>query len=105
MGSALRLPIAKADTDEALRACAKAAIQTIALSPRGGSPFFASNFHPSTALVLGSEGAGLPAEIASRADRQVSIPMQPPVESLNVAVAAALVLYEAYRQRNSGGAA
>ena len=102
MGSALRLPIAKAGTDEALDACARAGMQTLALAPRAGAPFFAADFHVSTALVLGSEGTGLPSGIAARADRLISIPMQRPVESLNVAVAAALVLYEAYRQRHVG---
>ena len=99
MGSAFRLPIAKADAYEAIRACRQAGIQTLALAPRGGDPFFTSDFRMPTALLLGSEGAGLPAELARKADRQVSIPMHTPVESLNVAVAAALVLYEAFRQR------
>ena len=94
--------IAKGGTDEALRACARAGMQTLALAPRAGEPFFAADFHRSTALLLGSEGMGLPSAIAERADRQISIPMQRPVESLNVAVAAALVLYEAYRQRHAG---
>jgi TrmH family RNA methyltransferase len=100
MGSALRLPIAKADTGHALESCREAGIQTIALAPRLGEPFFAADFRSPIALVLGSEGAGLPQGITRRADRLVSIPMQGPVESLNVAVAAALVLYEASRQRN-----
>jgi len=103
MGSALRLSIAKAAIGEALDACAKAGIETIALTPRSAEPFFAQDFHRSVAVLLGSEGAGLPPEIVKRANRQISIPMQRPVESLNVAVAAALVLYEAYRQRNHSG--
>src|SRR5438132_283020 len=49
MGSALRLPIAKAGTDEALRACARAGMQTLALAPRAGEPLFAADFHRSTA--------------------------------------------------------
>ena len=99
MGSALRFPIARADLNEALRACRKAGLTALALVPRGGDPFFAADFRKPTALLLGSEGPGLPREIAQHADQQVSIPMQAPVESLNVGVAAALVLYEAYRQR------
>jgi RNA methyltransferase, TrmH family len=99
MGSALRLPIARADIDEALRECRGAAIQTVALAARGGDAFFKADFRGPTALLLGSEGAGLPIDIAARVDRLLSIPMQEPVESLNVAVAAALVLYEAFRQR------
>jgi TrmH family RNA methyltransferase len=55
------------------------------------------------AIILGSEGAGLPADLIEAADIRVTIPMQPPVESLNVAVAAALVLYEAARQRAASG--
>ncbi len=101
MGSALRLPIARAGIEDALRECRTAGLQTIALAPRGGEPFFTVDFRRPTAFVLGSEGGGLPPEISKRADRQVSIPMHGPVESLNVAVAAALVVYEAFRQRTT----
>jgi TrmH family RNA methyltransferase len=101
MGSALRLPVAKADLEEALDACREAGIQIIALAPRLGEPLFSADFRSPIAMVLGSEGTGLPQEITERADRLVSIPMHSPVESLNVAVAAALVLYEAFRQRNT----
>jgi TrmH family RNA methyltransferase len=51
------------------------------------------------AIFVGNEGAGLPAEVQSAADATISIPMSEPVESLNAAVAASLVLYEAARQR------
>ena len=50
-------------------------------------------------MVLGAEGAGLPSDVMTAMDETVTIPMQKPVESLNVAVAAALILYEAMRQR------
>ena len=66
-----------------------------------GEPFFASDFRVPTALLVGSEGAGLSADIIKQVDREISIPMKDPVESLNVAVAAALVLYEAFRQRHA----
>jgi RNA methyltransferase, TrmH family len=51
------------------------------------------------ALLVGNEGAGLPQEIVHSADGSIHIPMASPVESLNAAAAAAVVLYEAYRQR------
>jgi TrmH family RNA methyltransferase len=51
------------------------------------------------AILMGGEGAGLTADTADLADERVTIPMRPPVESLNVAVSAALILYEARRQR------
>jgi RNA methyltransferase, TrmH family len=48
---------------------------------------------------VGSEGAGVSQTLIDQADERVTIPMRPPVESLNTAIAAALVLYEASRQR------
>ena len=51
------------------------------------------------AILIGGEGPGLPAALVDAADERVTIPMQPPVESLNAAVTAALIVYEALRQR------
>jgi tRNA G18 (ribose-2'-O)-methylase SpoU len=52
-----------------------------------------------TVIVLGQEGAGLPGEILKNIDYGVRIPMAPAIDSLNVATAAAVILYEAFRQR------
>ena len=52
------------------------------------------------AVLLGNEGAGLPEEIERSADRRIRIPMAASVESLNAAAAAAVLFYEAARQRN-----
>ena len=51
------------------------------------------------AVLIGGEGPGLDAETIEQADESLTIPMQAPVESLNAAVAAAIVVYEALRQR------
>jgi TrmH family RNA methyltransferase len=51
------------------------------------------------ALVLGNEGAGLTPALLSTASRTVSIPLKGGVESLNVAVAAGILLYEVTRER------
>jgi TrmH family RNA methyltransferase len=99
MGSALRLPIARAGLDEALHKLHAVGVTTLALVPRGGEPLFHTDFRRPVAFILGGEGPGLPERIARRLDQLVSIPMHTPVESLNVGVAAALVLYEAFRQR------
>jgi len=56
------------------------------------------------AVVLGSEGEGLAPDVASACDELVSVPLQGPVESLNVSVAAGLLLYEATRSRRSAAA-
>jgi len=85
-----------------LRSIREAGIETSALVPRDGRSLFAADFTKPSALILGSEGAGLPDDLLQQVDQRLTIPMRQPVESLNVGVAAALVLYEAYRQRNSG---
>ena len=54
------------------------------------------------ALLVGNEGAGLPEEVERSADARIRIPMASGVESLNAAAAAAVLFYEAARQRNSG---
>jgi TrmH family RNA methyltransferase len=60
----------------------------IASTPRAGGPL---------ALVLGNEGAGIGEAVRARAARQVAIPLRPGAESLNVAIAAAILLYEVRR--------
>jgi tRNA G18 (ribose-2'-O)-methylase SpoU len=56
------------------------------------------------ALLVGNEGAGLPVDIERNADARVRIPMASGIESLNAAAAAAVLFYEAARQRNSAAA-
>ena len=51
------------------------------------------------ALLIGNEGNGVPAELAAHADGAVTIPCPGPVESLNAAIAASILLYEASSQR------
>ena len=100
MGSAFRLPIARGEMAEVLRALKSNGVQTVALAPRSGEPLFDVDLRKPSALILGSEGPGLPDDLLRQVDRRITIPMREPVESLNVGVAAALVLYEAFRQRN-----
>lgn len=63
-------------------------------------PYFQCDFRPPTALIFGSEGKGISPLLAKRADLLISIPHSAAVESLNVAAAAAIVLYEAFRQKS-----
>ena len=100
MGSALRLPLAVASSaGEAIAAARSAGLRVIAAVVRGGDLLHESDFTPPTALLVGGEGGGLGPEVIAAADAAVVIPMTPPVESLNVSVAAALLVYEARRQR------
>lgn len=100
MGSAFRLPIVRAvDADTALRALKAAGVIVVVLEPRGGVAPDSVDLARPTALVLGGEGAGVPASVLAAADARLRLPMRPPVESLNVAVAGALALYAAAAQR------
>lgn len=100
MGSTFRVPIAVhqplAATVESLR---ERQLAIVAALPRGGTPLPDARLRGPLAIVLGAEGAGLPDEIAAAATERVTIPMRPPVESFNVAITAALILYEAAKQR------
>ena len=102
MGSVLRLPVVGGVTpSDVLAAARPAGLRVLATVPRGGSAPDALDLRAPTLLLFGSEGTGLADEILRDADARVSIPMRAPVESLNVAVSAALLVYEAARQRRS----
>jgi TrmH family RNA methyltransferase len=65
----------------------------------GGATMYEVNWRERTWLVVGNEGSGVSPEIAAEASQNVYIPMSGQTESLNVAMAATVLLYEAYRQR------
>jgi RNA methyltransferase, TrmH family len=71
----------------------------IALVPRGGTPLSKLELGERASFVLGAEREGLPGDVVTRADETVSIPVAEEAESLNVAVAGALALYEWSRRR------
>jgi len=73
--------------------------QVLATASEGAIPYWDIDFTRPTVLVLGNEGAGLSAATIAQATRVISIPMANHVESLNVGVAAAIILFEAQRQR------
>jgi len=100
MGSALRLPITvNPQLSLAIAEARRQGCRLVATTPRGGdSPFDAALELP-LAVLLGGEGGGLPAAVPVDVDITLTVPMQPPVESLNVAVTAALILYEVQRRR------
>jgi len=99
MGSALRVPIATADAAAAIADARAHGCRVVAAVPRGGKSVFDVDYAGAVAVLIGGEGPGLPPTLVAAAEERVTIPMQAPVESLNTAVAAALILYEAFRQR------
>jgi TrmH family RNA methyltransferase len=100
MGSAFHLPVLRTRLlVNLISEWRQAGIQVVATSPHGGTPMHQFDFRPPLALLLGGEGAGLSEDLLAGADARVSIPMRGGIESLNAAVAAAVLLYEAQRQR------
>ena len=90
MGSLFARPPARAAFEE-LRGT------TIALDPGAGKPITEVEMSPPLVLCLGAEREGLPESVVRSCEARVSIPVEPGAESLNVAVAAALALYERRR--------
>ena len=100
MGSVLRVPISlDASAHDAVATARRCGASVVATVPRDGVLLHAARFTGSVALLIGGEGIGLTPDVLRAADQHVSIPMEPPVESLNAAVASAVLLYEARRQR------
>jgi RNA methyltransferase, TrmH family len=75
-------------------------VQVVSTTSHTKTSYWDVNLTKPTLILLGNEGAGLTADLAALADLQVKIPMSVRVESLNVATAAALMLYEVRRQRS-----
>ena len=101
MGSAFRLPIwSDANVDEAFDFAKRQgyALTGVALDAR--AEYTKIDWEKPRLLVFGSEAHGLPPEILNKMDETISIPMNPEVESLNLAVAAGVILYEARRQNS-----
>jgi RNA methyltransferase, TrmH family len=102
-GQWLRLPMAtSADLVGDLTALKAQGLQIIATLPQATKTYWDIDFRLPSLILMGNEGAGLSPAVAALADQAVTIPLAPGVESLNVAIAAALILYEAKRQRQSG---
>ena len=75
-------------------------VQVVSTTSHTKTSYWNADFTTPTLILLGNEGAGLSEDLAILADLQVKIPMSVRVESLNVATAAALMLYEVRRQRS-----
>jgi len=102
MGSIFRLPVAAAKVDSLVEELTRRGIESLATDPRATSRHHECDLSGPIALWIGREGAGLPPELLERASRRIRIPMAPGVESLSAGAAAAVVLFEARRQRDRG---
>ena len=110
-GSLFRVPLLFLESGTvAIELLTDKGIRLAVAVPDGDKPLFRESLSEGVALVIGNEGGGVSSEFWEAATLRVNIPMHPGVESLNAAVAAGILLYEAARQRwneniptNSGG--
>jgi TrmH family RNA methyltransferase len=99
MGSLFWLKVAREPSPQRFLAwCREQQVTVVAATTRAGRSLYELEFEPRTAIVLGSESQGLPEEFRTSGLQEISIPMPGGAESLNVAVAAGIVMYEYRRQ-------
>lgn len=102
-GSLFHVPVVHGGTtDEALAELASRGLTTVAAVVCGGTDYVAFDWTRPVALVLGNEAAGLDDALVASLDAGISVPMAGRAESLNVGVSAAVLCFEALRQRRTG---
>ena len=102
MGSVYRVPfIYVDDLKEIVMKLHEKGVHTYAAHLKGSTYYHDFSFKNPTAFLIGNEGNGLSKELADMAESYLKIPMEGQVESLNAAVASALLMYEAHRQRSN----
>ncbi len=107
MGSLFALPVVRAEEKEVMQwwdeLQRERGMRVVATSARTEKEIYEANLRGPLAVVLGNEQKGLPQRVRERADLCVRLPMSGRATSLNVAAAAAAVLYEVVRQRQQNG--
>jgi len=98
-GSVFRMPLISTTAEECFTMLHEAGARVLTTAVNSAEPIPEVNLTGPVAFVIGNEGSGVPEEITGHADAAVTIPCPGPVESLNAAVAASVLLYESARQR------
>jgi 23S rRNA (guanosine2251-2'-O)-methyltransferase len=100
-GALSRIPICRENNLlESIAFLQASGIRVVACSERGDNTIYQDNLSVPTAIILGAEDKGISAACLKMSDARLRIPMQGHIGSLNVSVAAGVVLFEALRQRN-----
>jgi len=103
MGAGLRVPVARTSLYQAVKLLSKEGLRIIGVDPSGAVEHYDERLTGPLALVLGAEGRGISPTLLGKCESVVRIPMAGNIESLNVGVAAAIVLYERIRQQKRKG--
>jgi 23S rRNA (guanosine2251-2'-O)-methyltransferase len=104
MGGSAYVPVARENLFSALKQLKEEGVRCVAVDPSGSEDYFEANLSGSLALVLGGEDKGVSPTLLSKCDLVVRIPMLGRLKSLNVGVAASLIMYERVRQKKLRGA-
>ena len=100
-GAIHHLPICKVvNLEKTIRFLKDSGIRIVAATEKGDKTYTSADFTGPLAIVMGSEDTGISPNILKLTDEQLRIPILGQIESLNVSVSAALMIYEAVRQRN-----
>jgi RNA methyltransferase, TrmH family len=103
-GTIFTVPVVETTSAQALVFLQKRSIQVLAATPLAGAKYTQQDLRTPLAIAVGSEDEGLSEFWLSQADLKVKIPMMGKVNSLNVSVSTALIVYEAVRQRSQTSA-
>jgi RNA methyltransferase, TrmH family len=98
-GSVFRVPLLSASQDECFTRLREAGVTILATMARASQQANCVDLAGPVGLLIGNEGNGLSKDLAAQADSSITIPCPGAVESLNAAIAASILLYEASRQR------
>ena len=101
LGAVFSCPVVCCTTAEAIAFLKGKGIRILTAQLQDSKPYYGTDMTVGTALVMGSEALGLGDEWRKAADAHILIPMRGIVDSLNVSVSAAILLYEAVRQREN----
>lgn len=99
MGGSLYVPLFRENFSSVLKILQDEGIRVIGVDPSGSTEYFSENLIGAVAFVLGGEDSGISPVLLRKCNSIVRIPMRGRIESLNVSVSAALVLYERLRQQ------
>jgi len=99
MGALFTIPVAESTPEETIRWLKDKGIIIVAATPNADKSYFDADFKGACAILMGSEHEGLSSALLKAADIKVMIPMKGKTDSLNLSAAAAVILYEAVRQR------
>ena len=100
IGAVFTVPVVACTSEECIAFLKEHHVQILTAQLQDSSPYYATDMRRPTAIVMGTEATGLTPIWRKAADAHIRIPMLGQLDSLNVSVSAAILMYEAVRQRN-----